>query len=240
MNFLLFFIGLGFFLFARYFAVAGGFYWYFWRMRGKDYETRRVQKTPYIKGQFARELRNSWMSSMVFGFLLAIPLYESFRPYSQIYVNPLEHGFVWLVISVPCLIFVHDTYFYWMHRLIHGRRLFKAFHRVHHESYQPSPFTAYSFHPLEAFLEYLWILPVIFVVPLNVSSLAVFSIFSIVANVNAHSGIEIYPERWRTKWFFKYLNTATVHDSHHRTARGNYGLYFLLWDHWMNTLSSNK
>ena len=52
--------------------------------------------------------------------------------------------------SIGIAIVVHDTWFYWTHRLMHHRRLFKLFHRVHHESTNPTPWAAYCFAPLEA------------------------------------------------------------------------------------------
>ncbi|MFZ4070311.1 MAG: sterol desaturase family protein [Caulobacterales bacterium] len=54
-------------------------------------------------------------------------------------------GPAWYWVCLVLMIVAHDAYFYWTHRLIHHPKLFRAFHRRHHKSHNPSPFTAYSF-----------------------------------------------------------------------------------------------
>ena len=54
---------------------------------------------------------------------------------------------------------MHRRAFYWMHRFMHLPGIFKAVHKVHHLSHNPSPWAAFSFHPLEAIIE-AGILPV--------------------------------------------------------------------------------
>jgi Delta7-sterol 5-desaturase len=36
-------------------------------------------------------------------------------------------------------------------------------------------------------------------------------------------------------WFGRVMNTPTNHIMHHETMRGNYGLYFNVWDRLMGT-----
>ena len=43
-----------------------------------------------------------------------------------------------------------DAHFYWTHRLLHTRWLFKNVHKVHHESFNPDPFSGLSMHWLES------------------------------------------------------------------------------------------
>jgi sterol desaturase/sphingolipid hydroxylase (fatty acid hydroxylase superfamily) len=75
------------------------------------------------------------------------------RPYTQLYSQISERGWLYYFALFPVLFFIHDTYFYWIHRLMHHPVLFRWFHLVHHRSTNPSPWAAYAFHPLEAFLE---------------------------------------------------------------------------------------
>src|SRR3546814_2958407 len=45
---------------------------------------------------------------------------------------------------------LHDSFFYWTHRLLHRPRWFRLAHAVHHESRPPTAWAAMSFHPIEA------------------------------------------------------------------------------------------
>jgi Delta7-sterol 5-desaturase len=132
-------------------------------------------------------------------------------------------------------IFLHDAYFYWTHRLMHARRLFPIMHRAHHRSTNPTPWAAYAFHPLEAFV-HAGIFPlVIFLYPIHPGAFAIFMIVQIGFNVLGHTGFEIYPHWFLKSWLGKFFNTPTNHSMHHQYFTGNYGLYFNLWDRFMGT-----
>jgi sterol desaturase/sphingolipid hydroxylase (fatty acid hydroxylase superfamily) len=139
------------------------------------------------------------------------------------------------VCSIFVTIFVHDTYFYWSHRLMHHRRLFRWFHRVHHESTNPSPWAAYSFGPLEAVMQAAIFPLVVFIMPIHPYAFMIFMVWQITFNVIGHTGYEFYPCWFMNSWFGKFFNTPTNHVQHHEKLRGNYGLYFNLWDRLMGT-----
>lgn len=144
-------------------------------------------------------------------------------------------GWAW---GLPCLLLMivaHDAYFYWVHRLLHRRGLFRWAHRRHHRSHNPSPFTAYSFDVTEAILLVpfvpLWVL----LVPTTWSVVALFMLHQIIRNVIGHSGYEVFPARADGRPLFDWMTTVTHHDLHHAQAGWNFGLYFTWWDRWMGT-----
>lgn len=144
-------------------------------------------------------------------------------------------GWAW---AAPCLLLMivaHDAYFYWLHRLLHRRGLFRWAHRRHHRSHNPSPFTAYSFDVAEAVLLVpfvpLWVL----LVPTSWSVVALFMLHQIIRNVIGHSGYELFPARADGRPLFDWMTTVTHHDLHHAQAGWNFGLYFTWWDRWMGT-----
>lgn len=132
---------------------------------------------------------------------------------------------------------IHDTYFYWMHRLMHHPKLFKLFHLIHHKSSNPSPWAAYSFHPFEAVIESLIFVVFLFTIPIHSVHLMLFFIFSLIYNVYGHLGFELYPKGFSTHWLGKWINTSVSHNMHHQYFKGNYGLYFTLWDRLMGTMN---
>jgi sterol desaturase/sphingolipid hydroxylase (fatty acid hydroxylase superfamily) len=131
---------------------------------------------------------------------------------------------------------MHDTYFYWTHRLMHHPRLFRYFHLVHHQSTNPSPWAAYAFHPLEAIVEVGIFVVFLFTIPIHTTHIVLFFLLSIIYNVYGHLGWELYPKGFNTSLIGRWINTSVSHNQHHKYFKGNYGLYFLFWDRWMNTL----
>lgn len=229
------FVFMAAYQFARYLLVAGGAYLYFWKGRREGLQGRRLQKPALAKGQIRREMKNSAVTSVIFSFFLSIPVLEPLKPFVRIYHAPLEHGILWLVLTVPFLMIVQDTYFYWMHRLVHHPVLFKHIHLEHHRSNNPDPMTAYSFHPVEAVLEMIWIVPLFFLVPMYLPAVILFSFFAIGMNVVGHLGFEMYPAWFARHPVMMWLNTSTHHNKHHKLSRGNYALYFTFWDKAMGT-----
>ena len=219
----------------RYFVFAGGATLLVLKARETFLQKHRIQKTSLKKADFLRELKYSLFTFFIYGLIFALIFNPHVRPLTQVYLNINEHGLWWSVLSFPALMLIHDTYFYWMHRMVHKPALFNSIHRVHHLSTNPSPLAAQSFHPIEAVLEMIWIVPLVFVFPFHQKTLFIFSFFSMIYNVYGHLSLEIMPISFRKNFVGKWLNTATHHNGHHRYYNGNYGLYFLFWDQIMNT-----
>jgi sterol desaturase/sphingolipid hydroxylase (fatty acid hydroxylase superfamily) len=133
------------------------------------------------------------------------------------------------------MILMHDTYFYWTHRLMHHPLLFRWMHHTHHLATNPSPWAAYSFSMPEALVQ-AGIGPlIIFTVPNHPGAFAIFMIWQIGFNVLGHCGHELYPRWFMRSWCGRVFNTTTHHAMHHESNRVNYGLYFNLWDRLLGT-----
>ncbi len=224
----------------RYLFFAGGTTLLILKASDHWLEKHRVQKVSLQKKDFLRELKYSVVTFFIYGSIFAFIFNPHVRPYTQVYSNIKDYGILWAIFSILLLMLIHDTYFYWMHRIVHAPVLFNRVHRIHHLSTNPSPLAAQSFHPVEAMLEMIWIFPLVFIVPINQKLLITFSFFSMLYNVYGHLSVEIMPEGVRKNIFGKWLNTATHHNGHHRYYNGNYGLYFLFWDRIMKTEQKTK
>jgi len=144
-------------------------------------------------------------------------------------------GPVWFWTSLVLMIVAHDAWFYWTHRLIHDRRLFRRFHRRHHRSNNPSPFTAYSFDLGEAAINGVFVPLWVILVPTQWPVIGLLMLHQIVRNTIGHSGYELFPARKDGRPLIPWLTTVTHHDLHHAQAGWNYGLYFTWWDKLMGT-----
>jgi len=221
---------------ATNYALLAGFAWllgyvFFYR-RWKHRKV--VQKLP-PGSEIRREMLYSASSMVIFsvvGFLTVIAAKEG---WTQMYRRVDAYPAAWFWGSIVCAILIHDTWFYWTHRLVHHRKLFRYFHRVHHLSHNPSPWAAYAFDPAEAVIQALIFPLVLFVMPMHPGAFGIFMIWQIVHNILGHTGYEIYPRWLMDTWLGKVLNTPTNHAMHHEKLKGNYGLYFNIWDRLMKT-----
>ncbi|MEO1648437.1 MAG: sterol desaturase family protein [Pseudomonadota bacterium] len=147
----------------------------------------------------------------------------------------------WLTIVVHfiAIVLVHDAYFYWAHRAMHSKALFRATHLHHHKSRTPTPWTAYSFSAWEAVIEAAFMPLFLLSVSLFGFAMAGFAVFlflwhMIIRNVMAHTGHEIFPAGWVDTPWLDWISTTTHHDLHHSSGH-NFGFYFTWWDRWMGT-----
>jgi len=76
---------------------------------------------------------------------------------------------------------------------------------------------------------------VAFTIPHYPTAMQIVFIYSLLVNVGGHMGYETVPKGFVRHWVFKWHNTSTHHNMHHRLVKYNYGLYFNIWDRLMGT-----
>ena len=219
----------------RYLIPASIAYLLFWKVFKSRLLHRFIQQKNRKSQQLQREFLYSMSTVFIFSLNgLAIHALASMG-YTQIYTDFSRHGWTWFFISIILMMLIHDTYFYWAHRLMHHPKLYRHVHLVHHRSTSPSPWAAYAFHPFEAMIEAAVFWVFIFAFPVYPLALFTFLFYMITRNVLGHLGIELFP-KWflRSKWL-NWHTTTTHHDLHHKNFNTNYGLYFSWWDKWMGT-----
>ncbi len=186
-----------------------------------------------------RELAYSLSSMLVFAALGCVVYALLLSGHMQIYRDPAKYGTLWLLASFPLMLLWHDFYFYWTHRLLHQPWWLRHVHGVHHRSRSPSPWAAYSFHPLEALINGMVTPLALAAVPLHWSVMLAFALHQIFRNAHGHAAVETMPRGFARHWFFGLFTTTTHHHLHHETAKGNYGLWFTWWDRWCGTERSD-
>jgi Delta7-sterol 5-desaturase len=219
----------------RYAIVAGITFLIFYILYPKKLFRIKIQKIPPKKVDLVREISFSFLSISIITVILYSIWTPGIRPHTRLYSHIAEYGWVYFFASIFFALLIHDTYFYWAHRLMHHPKLFKIFHLVHHRSTNPTPWAAYAFHPLEAAVEGFVIWIIVFTIPIHPIATAIFTLLMIAQNVFGHSGYEIYPKWLINSRIGKWLNTSTNHNMHHKYFNDNYGLYFRFWDEIMKT-----
>ena len=222
------------------YGLAAGIVWLLGYVIFKRQWLRRkiIAKFPN-SADLRREIIYSALSVIIFSLVAAGTYFAVKQGWTQAYLRLAKHSPAWFWTSIVLAIFLHDAWFYWTHRLMHHPRLFRLCHRTHHLSHNPTPWAAYSFSPLEAFTQALIFPITLMLIPMHPYAFGLVMIWQIAFNIAGHSGFEIYPS-WLMRTPLKYiLNTPTNHVMHHETLRGNYGLYFNIWDRLMRTNNAN-
>ncbi len=219
-----------------YFGVTLSAFYIVWVWYKKQMQPLRIQqKQRSDKRQWYKEIQNSLVSIGIFGIIdLGIYLAKQ-QGWTSLYDDISQYGIPYLLFTIVMMLFWQDTVFYWAHRLMHWKPLYKFSHKIHHDSIDTSPFTAYSFHPVEAIVEALPDLMIVLILPVNFWALLGYQFASMVMNVIGHLGYEIIPQSWTRHWLGQWKNTSTHHNMHHSKVNGNYGLYFRFWDVLMGT-----
>lgn len=221
--------------FLRYAVGAGGVYLIVNLLLAVRLRARKIRADDPPQGQIRREILASLRTVLVFalnGTLIVLGAEMGIIP---IYTDAADYGWIYLIFSIAILIVVHDTWFYWSHRLLHYPPLFRRFHRLHHRSHNPTPFTSYSFDLGEAVANAVYLPLILLILPAHPAAILVFVTHMMLRNAVGHSGYEFFPADRDGKPLFDWMTTVTHHDLHHAHAGYNLGLYFTWWDRLMGT-----
>jgi sterol desaturase/sphingolipid hydroxylase (fatty acid hydroxylase superfamily) len=219
-----------------YALVVVPFFLIFWVFFKKYFQARRIQTVENRPPNITRhELKYSLLTLLIFS-CVDMSLYVAFKSgYTQLYRQVDAYGWAYFGFSIILMILLHDAWFYWTHRLMHHPKIFKYVHKVHHQSTDPSPFAAFSFHPLEALIEAGIYILFAFLLPIHIWALLSWQLIQMILNVIGHLGYELYPKGFNKHWLFRWKTPSTHHNLHHSHFNGNYGLYFTWWDKRFNT-----
>jgi methylsterol monooxygenase len=139
---------------------------------------------------------------------------------------PKSRDFLW---QIPVFFVIEDFYFYWIHRFLHHKRVYKYVHKIHHEHKYPFGIAAEYAHPVETFFLGIGTLlgPLFFAK--HMVTLWVWLFFRLVETVEDHSGYDV---PWNPTNLIPFWGGAVHHDFHHKTFEGPYSSVFT-WCDWM-------
>lgn len=188
---------------------------------------RVLDPRPLRPGQLRREIGWSLVSVLIFGIGSVLVWWLLARGWAAL---AQQAGAVRIALEVAVLLVWNDVHFYANHRLLHTRPL-RRYHRQHHLSQVATPFSAYSFHPLEAVLLGNVILLPMLVHDFSFLALLCLPVASLLLNNLGHSNYDYAPGVGAGHW----LAASRRHHLHHACYHGNYGFLFGFMDRWCGT-----
>lgn len=129
--------------------------------------------------------------------------------------------------QVALFIYLDDFLYYWMHRAMHTRWLYKRVHSVHHRIKTPWAITGLYMHPLE----YVLTGGLMILGPLLLGShLVTALVWIVVRQLEAAEGHCGYAFPWSPLSWLPGSEGAAHHDLHHARVRVNYAGFLAVWD----------
>lgn len=227
-SFILWWIGCYALLISIYFGLG----WYI----SRDIETTKLAKIQSNKNLapelVKRDIKQSSKSLFLIAFFVGGAIWINQQGYTLVAAwEPSFFSFVlWLLVSM----FLYDTWFYWVHRMIHTRRFYKWIHLWHHRSKTPVIWSNNSDTLLDGVLTQSYWIVAALILPMPTAYLIlVHKIYDQVTGMLGHAGYEYGGMLTMPPSPFA---AVTFHDQHHEYFNCNYATQFLFWDKLMGTL----
>ncbi len=234
--YLISFFGL---ILGRYILIAGGTHLFFYSTFGESFIKREVRLPSPPWSLIQRDVKLSIGSAVVFAIGAAFIMSAYGLGQTRLYSNVHDYGLWYLGISYIAVLILQDTYFYFTHRLFHHPYLFRWLHQGHHRSLQTTPWTSFAFDPPEAMIQSLFLIGIVFLLPIHfITLIAVLTTMTVWAVLN-HLGIDRLPLSFPHHWLGRWFIGPAHHSLHHIKYTKHYGLYFTFWDQFFNTQDPN-
>jgi sterol desaturase/sphingolipid hydroxylase (fatty acid hydroxylase superfamily) len=220
----------------RYLSWSTALYWLFYVKKREAWLSRKVQPRFPSARDVRREALWGLSSCAVYAGLTALIYVAALKNWTAFYLDVSERGWGYFALSIVLMLFLHDAYFYFTHRLSHQWRwLFRKVHRIHHQSVNPTPFADIMFHPVDALIHAGFVPLFVFLLPTHPVAFGLFLSLVTVVNAMGHIGYEFFPA-WQARVpLLRWISRPTAHNLHHSKVHCNYGLYFRIWDRWLGT-----
>ncbi|EMY16149.1 hypothetical protein LEP1GSC043_4182 [Leptospira weilii str. Ecochallenge] len=105
----------------RYLLFSGIVFLIVWVFLGKKLSHKLIQGKRPEKKKIIHEVKYSLITFLVFALSGVFIAWSHVKGYNLIYENVGDYGFGYLIFSAFVLILLHDTYFYWTHRMMHHK-----------------------------------------------------------------------------------------------------------------------
>lgn len=134
------------------------------------------------------------------------------------------------IITIFAYLVIVDSCFYWLHRTIHRIPFLKEqLHMTHHSAYDLVPLDLYYTDIKEHIIYTLLVgTAPLFFLNINVVDYILANIIIFFHALHTHSATN-------TKFMLPLFIDSKYHKYHHQIGKGNYAVYFNIWDNYMGT-----
>ncbi len=214
--------------------VYGGYHFYLYVLKGEGtrgkYDARWPARNSRVFLFRDQVWDNIFWTAGVAGLLWTAYEVVTFWLYANHHVPYLDWNQhpVLFVVWLGLIPFWREFHFYWIHRAIHWKPLYKHVHYLHHKNLNPIPWSGMAMHPVEILL-YFSVVLIHWVIPSHPFHFLFNVQHTALTPACGHHGFEgpILEEKWPTGSYFHYL--------HHRYFECNYGEATLPFDKWFGT-----
>lgn len=172
----------------------------------------------------------SWLTNNLVMTALVVAAWPLLR-LAPVHAGPLPPSYV-IALQVVGLIYLDDFLFYWMHRLLHHKRLYKHVHVVHHRIPAPWAISAHYMHPVEFVATGTLALVGPVLIGAHVATIWIWIAFRQWEAAEGHSG---YSFPWNPSHLFPGYGGTEYHDFHHAKFVGNYAGFLGYLDRFFGT-----
>ncbi len=191
---------------------------------------RKIQKRGFSSPS-GRDIRSSAIQLFFTSLCISLGIFAQYAGWT--FYEPLESSWWSLPTFFVLSLILHDSWFYWGHRALHTRWLYR-FHSPHHRNVTPSVWSNDAGHFVDTLFAHSYYAIIVFIMPIPANALILHRIFDQISAAVGHCGYEHFASPTARKpWPFL---CTVFHDQHHQYFLYNYGNYFSLWDRLCKTV----
>ena len=137
---------------------------------------------------------------------------------------------IWFVLLFPLLNLWESMHFYFVHRFLHWKPLYKVAHALHHRNVNTGPWSGLSMHPIEHLL-YFSTIVIHFLVASHPIHMMYHMFYTAGAALTDHTGYDSLLVKGKRV----VPLSGFFHQLHHRYFDCNYGTKQMPWDRWFGS-----
>jgi len=191
---------------------------------------RRIQKRA-PSHEAIRDIKSSMGQLTITSLCLSLGLFAQAKGWTLF--APVELSWWSVPVFFVVSLILHDTWFYWGHRILHTK-MFYRFHKPHHMTITPTVWSNDAGSSVDTLFAHSYYALVLFVLPIPPLVFLGHRVFDQVSAAIGHCGYEHFASASARKpW---PLLCTLYHDQHHQYFVYNYANYFSFWDRLCGTI----